>query len=320
MRKSSVNSVSIQNILHGKLLYPSINRDRKQAAYTLSLGYSFRLADACSAFAARKFAVCLVCLLFAAAIGCSTDSSFSQYADNPVAQRETLVQISTIDTILNGVYDGVMTYGALKEYGDFGTGTFEGLDGEMVGFDGEFYQVKADGVAYPVSDSLETPFACVTFFDVDHEEQLPRGMDYEQLEKFLDGILPTSNIFYAIKIEGTFSYMKTRSVPGQQKPYPPLVEVTKNQPVFEFSDVGGTIVGFRCPAYAAGVNMVGYHLHFLTKDKDAGGHVLEFTVEEAIAYVDYTSEFLMILPGEDSDFYHIDLTPDKQEELEQAEK
>ena len=49
-------------------------------------------------------------------------------------------------------------------------------------------------------------------------------------------------------------------------------------------------------------------------------YTANFTVEEAIACVDYTSEFLMILPGEDSDFYHIDLTPDKQEELEQAEK
>jgi acetolactate decarboxylase len=265
-------------------------------------------------------AVCLLCLLFTAVTGCSTDSSSLKYADNPVAQRETLTQISTIDAILNGVYDAVLPCGTLKEYGDFGIGTFEGLDGEMVGLGGDFYQVKADGVAYPVSDSLETPFACVTFFDVDREEQLPRGTDYEQLEEFMDGILPTGNIFYAIKIEGTFSYMKTRSVPGQQKPYPPLAEVTKNQPIFEFRDVEGTIVGFRCPAYVAGLNVVGYHLHFLTKDKDAGGHVLEFTVEDAIACFDYTSEFLMILPGEDSDFYQIDLTTDKQEELEQAER
>jgi len=114
--------------------------------------------------------------------------------------------------------------------------------------------------------------------------------------------------------------MKTRSVPGQQKPYPPLVEVTKNQPTFEFTDVDGIIVGFRCPAYVAAVNVPGYHLHFLTNDKSAGGHVLEFQVKEAVAYVDYTSEFLMILPGSDSDFYKIDLTQEKQEELEQVEK
>lgn len=180
--------------------------------------------------------------------------------------------------------------------------------------------MKADGIAYPVADSMETPFASVTFFDVDREEQLPQGMNYEQVEEFLDGLLPTDNIFYAIKIEGTFRYMKTRSVPGQQKPYPPLVEVAKNQPTFEFNDVEGTIVGFRCPPYVAGVNVPGYHLHFLSKGRDAGGHILEFEVADAVASVDYTSQFLMILPGEDSDFYNIDLSQDKQEELEKAER
>jgi len=125
---------------------------------------------------------------------------------------ETLVQISTIDAILGGVYDGVMDFRTLKEYGDFGIGTFDSLDREMVGFNGNFYQVKADGIAYPVSDSMETPFASVTFFNADYEEKLPEGTNYEQLQAILDGALPTSNIFYAIKIEGSFNYMKTRSV------------------------------------------------------------------------------------------------------------
>jgi acetolactate decarboxylase len=261
-----------------------------------------------------------LCLLFTAVTGCSISTGLTEYADNPVAQRETLVQISTIDAILNGVYDGVVDFAELKDYGDFGIGTFEGLDGEMIGFDGSFYQVRADGITYPVSDSMETPFACVTFFDTDYEEELPEGFDYEQIQELLDDTLPTGNIFYAIKIEGTFSYMKTRSVPGQQKPYPPLVEVTRNQPIFEFTNIDGTVVGFRCPAYVVGVNIPGYHLHFLTNGNDAGGHVLEFQVADAVAYVDYTSEFLMILPGEGSDFYELDLTQDKQEQLEEAEK
>lgn len=264
--------------------------------------------------------ISLLCLIFAAMTGCSTNVIPTEYASNPIAQKETLVQISTIDAILSGIYDGVVDFATLKNYGDFGIGTFEGLDGEMVGFDGNFYQVRADGIAYPVSASMETPFATVTFFEVDHKEQLPEGLDYEQIQELLDDTLPTRNIFYAIKIEGVFSYVKTRSVPGQQKPYPPLLEVTKNQPIFEFNDVEGTIIGFRCPAYVAGVNMPGYHLHFLTKDKNAGGHVLEFQIAEAVAYLDYTSNFFMILPGEGSDFYELDLTQDKQEELEEAEK
>jgi acetolactate decarboxylase len=252
--------------------------------------------------------------------GCSQNAISTEYADNPVASGETLMQVSTIDALLSGVYDGVMTYEALKGYGDFGIGTFKALDGEMVAFNGSFYQIKADGKAYPVSGDMETPFASVTFFNTDEEYNLPDGIDYEGLQEFLDETLPTENTFYAIRIDGTFSHMKTRSVPAQEKPYLPLVEVTQNQPVFEFSNVAGTVVGFRCPPFAAGVNVTGYHLHFLTEGKDAGGHILDFKVEQAVVYVDETPDFLMVLPGIGSDFYSIDLTPDNQEELEEAEK
>jgi len=175
-----------------------------------------------------------------------------------------------------------------------GIGTFEGLDGEMVGFDGNFFQIRADGIAYPVSDSIKTPFAAVTFFEVNYRDTVPAASDYDQTQKSLDNTLPTENIFYAIKIEGTFGHMKTRSVPGQQKPYPPLVEVTKNQPVFEFANIDGTLVGFRCPTYVDGINVPGYHLHFLTKGNNTGGHVLEFEVTKIVVLVNYTSNFLMV--------------------------
>lgn len=241
-------------------------------------------------------------------------------AENPVSGRETLVQVSTIDALLEGVYDGVMTYDTLGGYGDFGIGTFAGLDGEMAAVNGDFYQVRADGKAYTVSGDMATPFAAVTFFEADYEEAVPSGADYGAFQQFLDGILPTENAFYAVMVEGTFSYMKTRSVPAQEKPYPKLAEITASQPVFEFNDVAGTLIGFRCPPYVTGVNVAGYHLHFLTEDRDAGGHVLEFTVREGSVFVDSTRDFLMILPGEDSDFYRIDLTPDNQEELEKVEK
>ena len=241
-------------------------------------------------------------------------------ANNPVVDRETLFQVSPISALMAGSYDGVMSLGALGKYGDFGIGTFEKLDGEMIETDGAFYQVRADGKAYLKSGSVLTPFACVTFFDADREEKLTQGLDYLQLQKFLDERLPTANIFYAVKIEGTFSYIKTRSEPPQEKPYPPLDEVTKNQSVFEFHNVEGTIIGFRCPPYVTGVNMPGYHLHFLTKNKDAGGHVLELTVQEATASIDDTSKFLMLLPDKDSDFYKLDLTQSNEVQLEKVEK
>jgi len=247
--------------------------------------------------------------------GCSSEPSWESVTDG-----ESVVQVSTIDALLNGVYDGVMDMKTLKQYGDFGIGTFDSLDGEMVVCEGEVYKIRADGKAYGVEDTETTPFASVTFFESDREIGLESGMDFAGLEEYMGEVLPTANIFYAIKIDGSFTYMKTRSVPAQKKPYPRLSEVTASQPEFKLYDVSGTIVGFCSPPYVSAINVPGYHLHFITDDRDAGGHILDFNIEEATAYIDDTPQFMMLLPESDSDFYEIDLSKDYQMELEEVEK
>jgi acetolactate decarboxylase len=166
---------------------------------------------------------------------------------------------------------------------------------------------------------MTVPFAAVTFFDVDRELPVSEGMNYTQLQAYLSDSIEERNIFYAVRIDGTFDYVKTRSVPGQEKPYPPLVDVTANQSTFDFHDVHGTIVGFYSPDYVGGLNVPGYHLHFVTDDKKAGGHVLELEIEDAQLAVDYTSDIRIILPNTD-EFNSLDLAQNKGEELEKAEK
>ena len=214
-----------------------------------------------------------------------------------------------------------MTFGELKRHGTFGLGTFDALDGEMIGLEGGFYQIKTDGVAYPVPDSMTTPFAVVTVFDADKTLPSKDGMDYEGLKSYLDKAISDKSIFYAVKIEGTFKYLKTRSVPRQQEPYPPLVEVVKEQTIFEFHDVEGTIVGFRCPdSVKGGVNVPGYHLHFITEDRKAGGHLLACQLQDVTIALDYTSEFYMVLPQHESAQQKSDLSKDRSEELEKVEQ
>ena len=265
--------------------------------------------------------IAITALVLCAFPGCTTpEYGPSDVPSTTKDAEDTVTQVSTIDALLAGAYDGVMSYDQLAGYGDFGIGTFAKLDGEMLAFDGSFYQVKADGVAYEVDGSMETPFAAVTFFESDMQKDVPGDTTYDGFQTFLDGLLPTANIFYAIRVDGVFDYMKTRSVPGQEKPYPPLVEVTANQPEFEFSNVAGTLVGFRCPDYVSGINVPGYHVHFLTEDRTAGGHVLDFTISAADVNVDYSTSFHMILPEDGSDFYGYELAGDKQEELALVEK
>jgi acetolactate decarboxylase len=220
--------------------------------------------------------------------------------------KDVLFQTSMLNVLSEGVYDGDVTFENLKEYGDFGIGTLNGLDGEMVAVAGEFYQIRADGKAYRVKNSVKTPFAVVTFFEADKTISLDKTLDYEQLKQYLDSVLPTKNIFYAIKVEGVFKYIKARSVAAQSKPYPSLDEALKKQTTFEFYDVTGTLVGFWCPAYVEGINMPGYHFHFITSDRQNGGHLLDCETESVKIEVDYTSDFLMMTLDSD-EFYELDL-------------
>lgn len=232
--------------------------------------------------------------------------------------NDTLFQTSTISALMQGVFDGDMTFKDLRAHGDFGTGTVQALDGEMVELDGQFYQVKSDGVAYRLNDSAKTPFSVVTFFRTDETVPLNGTYNLTQLESLLDSKLPTKNIFYAVRIDGTFDYVQTRIMQIQSKPYPTLSEAAKGQKIFEFHNVEGTILGFRCPDYANGINVPGYHLHFLTANRSAGGHLLDVKVKDAVVKVDNLRKLEMILP-DNEEFNKADLSGNQQEALSKVE-
>jgi len=234
-------------------------------------------------------------------------------------RTDTLYQTSTIDALMEGVYDGTTSFGELRKNGDFGIGTFHALDGEMIGLDGAFYQVKADGTVLDVADDARTPFAVVKFFTPEKVFTISGSRDLEGLMRELDALLPTRNAFYAIRIEGTFPRIKARSVPAQRTPYPGLAEAVKNQSVFEFSRIRGTIIGFRSPDFVRGINLPGYHFHFISGDRKAGGHLLDCRIENASVVLDETGDFHLVLPGSDQ-FRRSDLGRDHRRELDTAER
>ncbi|MGR3317207.1 MAG: acetolactate decarboxylase [Candidatus Anammoxibacter sp.] len=239
---------------------------------------------------------------------------------SPIDQdKDVLFQTSTINALLEGVFEGELTFEELKEHGDFGLGTFNNLDGEMICLDSTFYQIRADGKVYPVDGTQMTPFAVMTFFEPDATVSLKKPLDYNQLKQYIDELLPTRNIFYAIKIEGLFKYIKARSVPRQKKPFPNVMDIIKRQPIFEFDNIRGTIVGFRLPKYMNGINVPGYHCHFITADKKAGGHVLECLLQDVKIEIDYTARSYITLP-ELADFYSADLAKENKIDINKVEK
>ncbi len=234
------------------------------------------------------------------------------------ADRDTIYQTAPIDALMIGVYDGRYAVGDLKQHGDMGLGTLNELDGELVYVDGRMFQVRVDGKVYPVPDSGLTPFAFVTWLDRD---VALKGVNAASLDEFcrtLDRALPSANLFFAIRADGVFEYVRTRSVPKQKKPYRPLVEVVKDQAEFEFKQVTGTLVGFRCPVFVKGINMPGYHFHFLTDDRKGGGHVLELRAKGLDVVLDPSRSIYLDLPSE-GDFTGADLSGDRQQELRRVE-
>jgi acetolactate decarboxylase len=210
--------------------------------------------------------------------------------------HHALFQTSTVDALLEGKYDGDVSFADLAGRGDFGLGTLDALDGEMIALDGDFFQVRADGRAYPVGEQTRTPFAVVTFFEPNLSRTLDTPMDLGALCSLLDRLVGGEVSCYAVRVDGRFDFLKTRSVPRQRKPYPPLAQVVEHQPTFELRDVLGSLVGFRFPRYAQGLNVAGYHFHFITEDRSAGGHVLELGLAGGELRVDAEADLRLELP------------------------
>ncbi len=212
-------------------------------------------------------------------------------------QKHTAYQVSTIHTLFAGGYDGIASIGDMKNKGNFGLGTFHALDGEMIFLDNICYKVRANGRVTQVPDNETTPFFTVTAFQPGQETAVMAVQDYAQFKARLATILPSPEFFYAIKITGHFHALTTRSVPIQSKPYPTLDKVVAIQRTFSLNNIVGTMVGFYCPDYASGVNVPGFHFHFISQDKTAGGHVLAMTTTEPVSVaIDTITAWHMMLP------------------------
>ena len=209
---------------------------------------------------------------------------------------ERLYQYSTLDALAKGLFDGDLTVARLKGFGTFGLGTLNGLDGELILLDGQAYHVRAGGEAEVVPLDARIPFAQAVYFKEDIILRLGRIDSLDALNQQLAASLPSSNIFYAIRIQGRFNGVKARAVDRQNKPYPSLAEALAQQVVVKFRGEG-TLVGFRSPNYGKGVWVPGFHWHFLSGDHLGGGHVLDCSFEDLEARVDVLRGLNLELPA-----------------------
>ncbi len=230
--------------------------------------------------------------------------------------HNTIFQISTSGALVEGIFSGAISVAELMKHGDFGIGTFEDLDGEMVALDGKFYQARGDGTVTIAAQTAQVPFAVVTNFKPEQIVKLPPISSLNDLTSHLDQHRNTENLFFAFQIDGTFDYIKWRAARKAQG-NETLVETLEKQAEFEFHNVKGTLVGFWTPEYAKSVNFAGYHLHFLTDDRQGGGHLFDCRAKELTVKIEHSADFRMSIP-ETAAFLKADLARDPSQALNQA--
>jgi len=210
--------------------------------------------------------------------------------DNAVWQSQPFIALA------NGNFRGTVTVDEAKRRGNLGIGALDYLNGEFLVLDGVLYQFPAAGGVQVPPGGARLAFAMMTWFKPGEPIDLPRGTTLKDLSCFLDPKLPTLNAYYALRIEGRFSAVKSRTFPIQSEPFSPVCELKPPPPVFEFTVIDGTMVGYRPPSYAADVSGPPYHLHFLTANRRGGGHVLEMAVESATIRFDRVDGLALDLP------------------------
>lgn len=211
-------------------------------------------------------------------------------------EAHVLFQASTIGALLDGAYDGDLSFAELAGQGDLGLGTLNGLDGEMIALDGDFYRADVEGRVSPVAPAERTPFAVVTRFEPTIEEEIGGPLSHRDLLARLDGLIPAGSASCAVRLDGAFERVRVRSVPRQQPPYRPLTEVVAEQHELELAEVEGTMLGFRFPSYVEGIEVAGYHLHFIDAARERGGHVLDSRSKRLRAALDPSNDLHVELP------------------------
>lgn len=236
--------------------------------------------------------------------------------------RDKLYQVDLLQSLTAGQYDGVMEVGELPKHGDIGLGTFEGVNGEMIMLDGTVYQALSDGSVAKADLKEKVPFCTVTYMDNDLSFSDFAAENFEDYRNQLDKIVAdnSANHFYFVRAEGVCKDIVVRSVVKQEKPYRTLdAALQEDQREFGYSDIKGTLVGLYCPPYMNMLNSPGWHFHFISDDKEKGGHILSFEGFEGTVNIDRFSEFEMTL-GDEEIFNSLDLSVDQNERIKEVEQ
>ena len=241
--------------------------------------------------------------------------ALSQCLGRPI---HTLFQVSTSAALVEGLYQGAVRVSRLLRHGDFGLGTFIDLNGEMVVLEGVCYRISSDGVVSTVEGDRLIPYAVVTRFSAEFTKPSQQINSFSEVVAVCDALRSSENVFYAFRVEGKFSFVKTRVM--KAAPHGAgLKAASSGQEEFSFKDQEGTLVGLWSPGFAGSFSIPGYHFHFLSADRKRGGHVLECKAVGITIGGCAMHEMHVSLP-ETTEFLKADLSRNPSDDLMSAER
>jgi acetolactate decarboxylase len=265
----------------------------------------------------------LTLMVTACVVGCAPPQAKippdTKAHQNAIGAGDCLVQFSLLAALAANDYTGTATLREVLAAGDFGIGTFDRLDGEMIVLDGKIFQALANGTVRPANLAGTTPFAAVTFFAADGRIDGLSCAKLDDLDSQLDRKLPHRNSPYALCVTGQFESITIRSVAAQSPPFAPLVEVVKHQATWEHRNLRGTLVGLRCPQWMGTINVSGYHWHFLSDDHKIGGHLLACEFQNTTLEYDECTSVTIHIP-QSAEFDQFDANSVSDEDVDKIER
>lgn len=247
-------------------------------------------------------------------------SSVHVWAISPDGLR--LVQVSTVNALMAGSYDGVAEIKQLLQFGNFGIGTVDAIDGELILYNGVPYVAKSDGTVVIAPNTETVPFASVYRIDRGNliSERFTGPITRDEFLRRVDRLAANPSLFYAVLFEGNFVSVDARSERKQEKPYRSLAETMKDAEVrFHYTDRSGVLIGFRSPGFVGGLNVPGCHLHFISSDRTLGGHAVDFVLASGRISVQPIPNFTVCLP-EMLSVAPEELSRDRSAEIETIER
>ncbi len=213
-----------------------------------------------------------------------------------------MFQVSTLQALALGYSRAVVSVGDLMRHGNIGLGTFEDVNGEMIAVDGHCYRADENGKVSESDSKTGVPFASVTVFKKNKFCEIGSVEDIDSLKEFLDLRIEEDfglNSMYIVRIDGRFRKVCARSESGYRAHHVTLKEaLSETQRDFFFDDISGTLVCVYYPDYMDGINASGWHLHFISEDRKAGGHVFNLSMEKGTAHFDKITNIEITLPSE----------------------